>query len=89
MYLIESVESKDKEVYNRWHKVVTGKRCIVDYLKHGEGAHMMVEGLLGDHGEWNGFRTSWVLSTAEKSDYLFIETRNSVYTLRRLPDDSV
>ena len=94
MYLIEAVESKDKETYNRWHSKCIGKRCLIELHGEGSSLRMMIEGLLGDPEKWNGYRTSKILRITDWEDYsgiirLCVETQNSIYTLRRLPDDSI
>lgn len=88
VYRIENIESKCEEKVNRWHTVCLGKLCIVDCLVKMQCAHMKIEGLI-DPGVWSGFHTSSVYDVRWEGEIAIIETRNSVYTLRRLPDDSV
>jgi hypothetical protein len=88
MYLIESIESKDENCYNRWHNRCCGKRCAVDRMLPGYSMIARVEGLILS-GSWTDFHTSKIVEIVEKNDVLLVETQNSRYVLRRLPDDRV
>lgn len=88
MYLIESIESKDESRPNMWHSKCIGKRCVVECLWVGCGVRLWIEGFLGDFDKWSSFRTSKMLAAKEQDEYLYIETLNSVYVLRRLPDET-
>lgn len=81
-YLIVNVES---DTYNKWHKLVKGKRCTIEALELGEMAWFMVE-KLSPYYEFTRFHTSIVnaVKVDVDSGEIVIETENSVYTLRRI-----
>lgn len=81
-YLIVDVES---DTYNKWHRMVKGKRCTIESLEVGEMAWFMIE-KLSPYYEFTRFHTSLVNRIADYGAYIVIETENSVYTLRRIED---
>ena len=81
-YLIVNVES---DTYNKWHRLVKGKRCTIESLEKGEIAWLMIENI-SPYDEWSRFHTSLVNDFTEINECTVIETRNSVYTLRRIED---
>ena len=78
-YRIVSVRSK-RERENKWHRVVTGKLCVIESLEWGEMAWLRIWGI-SPWEETTRFHTSSVLKTTEKDGVLTIDTVNSVYTL--------
>lgn len=81
-YLIVDVAS---DTYNKWHRLVTGKRCTIETLELGEAAWFMIEGI-SPYYEWTRFHTSIVNSVNVEDEEIIIKTENSVYTLRRIED---
>lgn len=81
-YLIVDVES---DTYNKWHRMVKGKRCTIESLELGEMAWFMIE-KLSPYYEFTRFHTSLVngVQYEEDTGELVIKTENSVYTLRRI-----
>lgn len=82
-YIIESVESKRPDYWNRWHKRIMGKRCVITCLWLGESAVFRIEGLV----PWASstmFTTSPVEEATVKEGKLYIYTRNSVYVLEEV-----
>ena len=78
-YLIVDVES---DTYNKWHRMVKGKRCTIESLELGEMAWFMIEGI-SPYYEWTRFHTSLVNGFEDYDTHIVIKTENSVYTLRR------
>ena len=80
-YRIVRVDSKRTRV-NKWHEVVTGKLCTIEFLRVGEIGWLLIDGI-SPWEETTRFHTSLVLVIVEQDDELTIETENSVYTLKK------
>lgn len=81
-YIIESVKSKRPEKRNKYHDLITGKRCIVPDHQDLPGCigHMIIEPF-GHHPSSRWFYTTDVLRF-DKYDNgkIVMETLNSIYT---------
>jgi len=79
-YRITNIESKNPDKVNRYHKLIIGKRCGIEYLGPGSACYLWIEGMY-DFESYTRFRTSGVMGTKPTGKEAIIETQNTLYTL--------